>query len=118
MSRGSALLDTLVAAFVAALLLQGAVAAAHLQAAGERAHEAAAVAAAWAARYGNAADAARLARALAPEAESVVVTRTAAGDLRAAVSLRVPLAGPGGRVAPAVVGRVTVAVSPYRSNRG
>ena len=34
-SRGSALADTLVAAFVTALFLQGAVAAAHLQAAGE-----------------------------------------------------------------------------------
>ncbi|MBN2113983.1 MAG: hypothetical protein JW785_07650 [Acidimicrobiia bacterium] len=116
MSRGSALLDTLVAAFVTALLLQGAVAAAHLQAAGERAHEAAAVAAAWAARYGDAADAARLARALAPEAESIAVTRTAAG-LAAAVRLRVPLAGPDGEVAAAVVGRVAVVVSPYRSNR-
>lgn len=116
MSRGSALADTLVAAFITALFLQGAVAAAHLQAAGERAHEAAAVAAAWAARYGDTAEAASLARALAPEAESISVRSTAEG-LAATVRLRVPLAGPNGEVAPVVVGRVVVAVSPYRSNR-
>ena len=116
MSRGSALVDTLVAALVTALFLQGAVAAAHLQAAGEQAQEAAAVAAAWAARYGDAAAAADLARALAPEAESVTVRATAAG-LVATVRVRVPLAGPHGEVAPVVVGRAVAAVSPYRSNR-
>ena len=92
MSRGSALADTLVAAFITALFLQGAVAAAHLQAAGETAHEAAAVAAAWAARYGDTAEAASLARALAPEAESVSVRNTAARLGRHGVA-----AGPSGR---------------------
>ena len=116
MSRGSALIDTLVAAFVTALLLQGAVAAARLQAAGEQAQEAAAVAASWAARYGDTAQAAVLARALAPEAESVAVHPTPAG-LAATVRIRVPLAGPHGEVSPVVVGRAVVAVSPYRSNR-
>ena len=116
MSRGSALADTLVAAFITALLLQGAVAALHLQAAGEKAHEAAAVAAAWAARYGDRAGAESLARALAPGAESVTVRATPTG-LAAVVRLRVPLAGPQGQVAPLVAARVTVAVSPYRSNR-
>jgi hypothetical protein len=115
-NRGSALVDTLVAAFITALFLQGAVAAAQLQAAGETAHEAAAVAAAWAARYGDTAEAASLARALAPEAESVSV-RTTAGGLAVTVLMRVPLAGPEGQVAPVVVGRAVVAVSPYRSNR-
>jgi hypothetical protein len=115
-SRGSALVDTLVAAFITALLLQGAVAAARLQAAGEQAQEAAAVAASWAARYGDTAQAAALARSLAPEAESVVVRLTPAG-LSATVRRRVPLAGPHGEVAPVVVGRAVVAVSPYRSNR-
>jgi hypothetical protein len=116
MNRGSALADTLIAAFLTALLLQGAVAAAHLQAAGEKAHEAAAVAAAWAARYGDSAGAALLARALAPEAESVSVRPTTRG-LAASVTLRVPLAGPDGEWAPLVVGRVLVPISPYRSNR-
>ena len=116
MSRGSALVDTLVAVFVAALLLQGAMAATRLQAAGEQAAEAAAVAAAWAARYGDTAEAASLARSLAPDAESVAVRATPAG-LAAVVTMRVPLAGPGGALAPVVVGRVVVAVSPYRSNR-
>lgn len=116
MSRGSALADTLVAAFITALFLQGAVAAAQLEAAGERALEAAAVAAAWAARYGDSAEAASLARALAPEAETVTVG-PAAGGLAATVRIRVPLAGPNGEVAPVVVGRVVVGVSPYRSNR-
>ena len=116
MSRGSALVDTLVAAFITALLLQGAVAAARLQAAGEQAQEAAAVAAAWAARYGNSDEAAALARALAPDAESVAVHLTPAG-LAATVRMRVPLAGPHGEVSPVVVGRAVVAVSPYRSNR-
>jgi len=115
-SRGSALVDTLVAAFITALLLQGAVAAARLQAAGEQAQEAATVAASWAARYGDTEQAAALARSLAPEAESVVVRLTPAG-LSTTVRLRVPLAGPHGEVAPVVVGRVVVAVSPYRSNR-
>ena len=116
MSRGSALADTLVAAFVTGLLLQGAVAAAHLQAAGETAQEAAAVAATWASRYGDTAQAASLARSLAPGAESVSVQITAAG-LAATVRLRVPLAGPDGQVAAVVVGRAEAAVSPYRSNR-
>ena len=116
MSRGSALVDTLVAAFVTALLLQGAVAAAHLQAAGEQAHEAAAVAAAWAARYGDTAEAAALARALAPGAESISVRTTPEG-LAVQVRVRVPLAGPNGEVAPVVVGRVVAPISPYRSNR-
>ena len=116
MSRGSALVDSLVAVFVAALLLQGAMAAARLQAGGEAAEEAAAVAAAWAARYGDTAEEASLARALAPDAESISVGATPAG-LAAVVTMRVPLAGPGGSVAPVVVGRVVVAVSPYRSNR-
>ena len=92
MSRGSALADTLVAAFVTALFLQGAVAAAHLQAAGERAQEAAAVAAAWAARYGDSAEAASLARALAPEAESVAVQPHRRGPRRHG-----PDTGPPGR---------------------
>lgn len=116
MSRGSALADTLVAAFITALLLQGALAAARLQAAGERAHEAAAVAAGWAARYGDTTEAANLARALAPDAESVTVRVTPAG-LAVTVRLRVPLAGPHGEVAPVVLSRVVVPVSPYRSNR-
>jgi len=115
-SRGSALVDALVAAFVTALFLQGAVAATHLQAAGEVAQEAAAVAAAWAARYGDAAAAEALARSLAPEAESVSVRATPEG-LAAAVWIRVPLAGPQGQMAAVVAGRAVAAVSPYRSNR-
>ena len=117
MSRGSALADTLVAALVAALLLQGAVAAAHLQAAGEQAQEAAAVAVSWAARHGDAGTAEVLARALAPDAESVTVQRQGVG-LSAVVRIRVSLAGPRGEVSRVVVGRATAPISPYRSNRG
>ena len=117
MSRGSALADTLVAALVTALLLQGAVAAANLQAGGEQAQEAAFVAASWAARYGDAETAEALARSLAPGAESVVVRRDETG-LAAVVRIRIRLAGPRGEVSSVVVGRATVAVSPYRSNRG
>jgi hypothetical protein len=116
-SRGSALADTLVAALVAALLIQGAVAAARLQAAGEQAQEAAAVAASWAARYGDAATAEVLARALAPDAESVAVQRGGTG-LSVIVRIRIPLAGPRGEVSRVVVGRATAPISPYRSNRG
>ena len=115
MSRGSALIDTLVAALVTALLLQGALAACRLQAAGETAAEAAAVAATWAAHHGDAALAATLARALAPEAEHVSAT-VAAGELSAVVRLRVPLAGPAGQVSRTVMGRATAPVSPCRSN--
>jgi len=113
-SRGSALIDTLVAALVTALLLQGALAACRLQAAGETAAEAAAVAATWAARHGDAGLAAALARALAPDAE--VSVAAGAGSLSAVVRLRIPLAGPGGEVSRTVVGRATAPVSPYRSN--
>jgi hypothetical protein len=114
-SRGSALIDTLVAALVTALLLQGALAACRLQAAGETAAEAAAVAATWAARHGDTALANTLARALAPEAESISVGW--AGDrLSTVVRLRVALAGPDGAVSRLVVGRASAPVSPYRSN--
>jgi hypothetical protein len=114
-SRGSALIDTLVAVLVTALLLQAGLVACRLQAAGETAAEAAAVAATWAARHGDAALAGRLARALAPGADSISV---AAGDdaLSAVVRLRVTLAGPDGEVTRVVVGRATAPVSPYRSN--
>jgi hypothetical protein len=117
MTRGSALVDTLVGIFVAALLLQGAVAAAHLQAAGEQAQEAAAAASSWAARYGTPIDAADLARALAPDADTVQVDRLI-DAFSVTVILRVPLTGPGGRVSKAVVGRATAPLSPYRSNHG
>ena len=116
MSRGSALVDTLVAAFVAAFLLQGAVAAAHLQGAGEQVQQAAAAAASWAARYGDSRAADTLARALAPAAESISL-RYSGGSVAAVVRRRVPLAGPNGDVGPVVVGRAVAAVSPYRSNR-
>ena len=115
MSRGSALIDTLVAALVTALLLQGALAACRLQAAGETAAEAAAVAATWAARHGDAALAATLARALAPEAESIS-TGIAGNSLSTVVRLRVALAGPDGVVSRLVVGRAAAPISPYRSN--
>ena len=49
-------------------------------------------------------------------AESISVRKTSTG-LGVTVLIRVPLAGPDGQVAPVVVGRVVVAVSPYRSNR-
>lgn len=117
MSRGSALIDTLVAALITALLLQGALAACHLQAAGETATETAAVAATWAARHGDAALAATLARALAPGAESISVSASA-DRLSAVVRLRVPLAGPDGAVSRLVVGRASAPISPYRSNLG
>lgn len=115
MSRGSALIDTLVAALITALLLQGALAACRLQAAGETAAEAAAVAATWAARHGDAALAAALAQALAPEAESV--SADIEGDeLSTVVRLRVALAGPDGALSRVVVGRASAPISPYRSN--
>lgn len=115
MSRGSALIDTLVAALVTALLLQGALAACRLQAAGETAAEAAAVAASWAARHGDAALAATVARALAPDADSVSA-RVSGATLSTVVRLRVPLAGPDGQVSRTVVGRAAAPISPYRSN--
>jgi hypothetical protein len=114
-SRGSALVDTLVAALLTALLLQGALAACRLQAAGENAAEAAAVAATWAARHGDAALAGTLARALAPQAESISAGLSG-GRLTTVVSLRVRLAGPDGAVSRLVVGRASAPVSPYRSN--
>ena len=115
MSRGSALIDTLVAALITALLLQGALAACRLQAAGETATEAASVAAAWAARHGDTALADALARALAPQAESISVGR-AGGRLSTVVRLRVALVGPDGAVSRLVVGRASAPISPYRSN--
>lgn len=115
MNRGSALVDTLVAALVTALLLQGALAACRLQAAGETAAEAAAVAATWAARHGDASLAAALAGALAPEAARISVAG-GPGELSAVVHLNVPLAGPDGRLSRTVIGRATAPVSPYRSN--
>jgi hypothetical protein len=115
-NRGSALIDTLVAALVTALLLQGALAACRLQAAGEAATEAAAVAATWAARHGDAALADTLARALVPQAENIS-TRLVGDRLTTVVRLRVALAGPDGAVSRLVVGRASAPVSPYRSNR-
>lgn len=115
MSRGSAVVDTLVAALLTALLLQGALAACRLQAAGEDAAEAAAVAATWAARHGDTALAATLARALAPDAESVSAGLSGSG-LSTVVRVRVDLAGPDGAVSRLVVGRAVAPLSPYRSN--
>jgi hypothetical protein len=115
MSRGSALVDTLVATLVTALLLQGALAACRLQAAGETAAEAAAVAATWAARHGDAGLAAAVARALAPGAETVSA-EIRGGTLTTVVRLRVPLTGPDGAVSRTVVGRAGAPISPYRSN--
>jgi hypothetical protein len=117
MTRGSALVDTLVGIFVTALLLQGTVAAAHLQAAGEQAQEAAAAASSWAARHGTPTDAADLAHSLAPDADSVQVDRLL-DAFSVTVSVRVPVTGPGGRVSKVVVGRATAPLSPYRSNHG
>jgi hypothetical protein len=115
MSRGSALVDTLVATLLTALLLQGALAACRLQEAGENAAEAAAVAATWAARHGDAALAASLARAIAPEAESISAGVTG-NSLSTVVRHRVALAGPDGSVSRLVVGRAVAPISPYRSN--
>lgn len=117
MSRGSALVDTLVAALVTALLLQGALAACRLQAAGETAAETAAVAATWAARHGDATLADRLARFLAPEAETVSVAATKEA-VWVVVRLRVALAGPSGAVSRALTGVAHAPISPYRSNLG
>jgi len=114
-SRGSALVDTLVAALLTALLLQGALAACRLQAAGEKATEAAAVAATWAARHGDAALARAIAEALVPEAESISAGLTGDG-LSTVVRLQVALAGPGGALSRPVVGRAVAPISPYRSN--
>jgi len=116
-SRGSAVVDTLVAALLTALLLQGALAACRLQAAGEKAAEAAAVAATWAARHGDAALARAIAEALAPEADGISVDLTRDG-LHTVVRMRVALAGPEGAVSRAVVGRAVAPISPYRSNLG
>ncbi|MBM3694850.1 MAG: hypothetical protein FJW79_02795 [Actinobacteria bacterium] len=116
MSRGSALVDTLVAAFVTALLLQVAAGAAHLQAAGEQVQEAAVAAAAWTARHGDRAGGLTLAQALAPDADSVALRFVPEG-VSVVIRRRVPLIGPGGEVAPLVVGRAVVGVSPYRSRR-
>lgn len=115
MSRGSALVDTLVAALLTALLLQGALAACRLQAAGEDATEAAAVAATWAARHGDPALAATLAHAIAPDAESISAGLTGDG-LSTVVRVRVALAGPDGIVSRLVIGRAVAPISPYRSN--
>jgi hypothetical protein len=115
-SRGSAVVESLVlGALVVAAVGYAAVAAGSLHAAGERATEAAQAAASWAARHGDADDARRIAARLAPDAESIEVG-AAAGRIEVVVRIRVGLPGPAGtRV---IVGRAGTWVSPYRSNRG
>lgn len=115
MSRGSALVDTLVAILLTGLLLQGALAACRLQAAGETATEAAAVAATWAARHGDAALADLVAQAVAPGAESVSAHMTTE-QVTVVVHVRVALAGPTGAVSRLLTGSAHAPVSPYRSN--
>jgi hypothetical protein len=117
MSRGSALVETIVlGAVLVAAVGAGVVAAGRLHAAGEQATEAAQAAAAWAARHGDAADARRIAADLAPDAESIEVGRM--GErIEVVVRIRVAVFGPAGPHR-TVVGRAGATISPYRSNRG
>ena len=117
-SRGAVLLETLVLGLlIAALAIQTLLGASRLQSAGEQAQETAQYAAVAAARYGNADDAIRAAREMAPDA--VVHVTTSAGAITVVVALSVGLVTPSVRAFEATVrDRATVPISPYRSGNG
>jgi len=116
-SRGTALLETLVVGFAVVLLVaQALVTLGRLERAAEDVSEAARLAATWTARRGSPDEAARRVAELLPEAR---VRVESAGDaLTVVVDLDVPLAGPGrSPLVRTVTGRATVRLSRYRSGR-
>ncbi len=115
MSRGSALIETVVIGFAVVLLaVQALVTIGRMSAAGAAAAEAARYAATLAARTGSLDDARREARRIVPEA-TVAIDRTA-GTVVVAVSIDVPVLGPEGSPASmTVTGRATATEGRYRS---
>jgi hypothetical protein len=116
-SRGSAVVESLLVGTVAvALALTSVIGALRIQAAGERAEEAARVAADTAARWGGPNDGAAAARRLVPGAE-VIVWRS--GDrIVATVHMGVSIVGPAGSAfSTTVTGRAESRIAPHRSGR-
>jgi hypothetical protein len=113
--QGAALIGTLAIGFVFVLVIaQTLITLGRLSATATDATEAAVYAAQYGARYGDAEDAARVARGFVPDALVVVVERET--DLSVEVSVEVSLVGPEqSPVRRTVTGRATAAFSPYRS---
>jgi len=117
MSRGSALLETLVIGFATVLLaLQALVAAGRLTAAGTAAEEVARYAAEAAARHGSAESARVTATRLLPGA--TVASRQVGDRVVVRVTVTVPLLGPAsGVVSTLVSGEASATIAPFRSGR-
>ena len=117
MSRGSAVIESIVVGFLAALLLlQVTSAAARIQSAGDQVTEIAQSAALFAAHHGDARLAESLVADLLPDASVSAWMRSS--DVVVTVSARIVLVGPeGSPVTMTVSGEASARMSPFRSSK-
>lgn len=115
--RGTALLGTLAIGFAVLMLVgQALLAIGRLSSAATTTEETARYAATWAARLGDASDAERIAREMAPG--SRVEAWQGADEITVVVATDVSLAGPDGSpLSTTVTGRAVVPIGEYRSRR-